>query len=214
MRKAENKVGHAKSKTHVWKYVLLVVFCLMGFYSSRAEADGSMISISTPTSVHIVVTDPQGRKSEFDPKTKTTYSGIPNATYGEQSIDTPADEGFTPCTLTSERQFMISAAALPGLYQVQVFSLVGGKYYLDYRGCDLSGDTNDAHYLTGTLKAGSSTIRTVNHLTTPAPIPNARLDLSQYTIQTTGSEEFKKATIQGPPKSNSGTWTSRKSILT
>lgn len=132
---------------------IFTIFFLTAFYSVNAEANGSAIYIAAPMHVHLVVTDPSGRKVGFNPETKTTYSEVPTASYVVEGID----------AANEERQITISRNALPGAYRIQVFSKSGGSYYLDYRGYDSSGTTNDARYLTGSLKAGTSTVEVIDH---------------------------------------------------
>ncbi len=169
---------------------------ILGYILYRQSSDPSMMFIAAPMGVHFVVTDPLGRRAGFNPNTGTSYAEIPDADYGEQSIDTPADPGFTPSTLVDERYFMSSEDVPPGSYNIQVFSLTGGDYYLDYRGTDSSGTTNDSRYKTGTLAPGDSTTVAIKHLTTAAPRPNAVLTVSQYAIQDTGATGFKQTLVK------------------
>jgi hypothetical protein len=155
-----------------------------------------MMFVAAPMGVHFVVTDPLGRRAGFNPNTGTTYSEIPGAAYGEQSIDTPADPGFPSSTLVDERYFMSSLDVPPGSYNLQVFSLNGGSYYLDYRSSDSSGTTNDSRFKTGTLKPGESNTVAIQHSIAPAPRPNAVLTVSQYAIQDTGATGLKRAMVK------------------
>jgi len=169
---------------------------VIGYALYRPSSDPSMMFISTPMGIHFVVTDPLGRRAGFNPNTGTSYTEIPGAAYGEQSIDTPADPGFTPSTAVDERYFISSQDVPPGSYDIQVFSINGGSYYLDHRSFDSSGMTNDSHFSTGTLTAGNSTTATINHVTTTVPRPNAVLAVNQYAIQDTGNTDFKQAMVK------------------
>jgi len=168
---------------------------IIGYTLFHPSADPSMMFIAAPMGVHFVVTDPLGRRAGFNPITGTSYSEIPNASYAEQSINTPGDAGYTPSTLVDERYFISSSDVPAGSYQVQVFSVTGGSYYLDYRSYDSAGTTNDAHFQTGTLKKGATSTVTFQHSVASVPVPNATLSLNGYLIEKSYKENLKDATI-------------------
>jgi hypothetical protein len=153
----------------------------------RPSADPTMMFIAAPLNVHFVVTDPQGRQTGYNPITGTTYAEIPGATYELQSINTPNETGFTPQTLVAERYFTNSVSALTGNYQVTVYAVSAGSYYIDYRGFDATGTTNKSIIRKGTLSAGQTATVTVNQSDAAAPVPNAKITLREYSIR-----DFKK----------------------
>jgi hypothetical protein len=168
---------------------------IIGYVLYHPSADPSMMFIAAPMGVQFVVTDPLGRRAGFNPTTGVSYSEIPGAGHGEQSINTPGDPGYTPSTLVDERYFISSSDVPAGSYQVQVFSVTGGSYYLDYRSYDSTGTTNDARFQTGTLKQGASSTVAFQHSTASVPVPNASLKLGGYLIEKSYKENLKNATI-------------------
>jgi hypothetical protein len=169
---------------------------VIGYVLYHPSSDPSMMLITAPMGVQFIVTDPLGRKTGFDPTTGTTYSEIPGASYGEQSINTPGEPEFTPSTMADERYFVSSSDVPAGSYQVQVFSVDGGAYYLDYRSYDSSGITNDAHFKVGTLIQGDSTNIVFQHVTSPAPMPNATLEYSKFFITKSDNQNPKDSDIR------------------
>jgi len=133
-----------------------------------------------------------------EPSVRGYFSQIP---YGLQSIDTPADDGQPNQTLVAERYFTFSQTTdIPsGKYSIQVHALNSGSYYIDYRGYDSTGTTNDSSLKTGTLLAGQSVTAAVNHSAEAVARPTAELTLSEYSIKkkprTTYSDA--KVTLKG-----------------
>lgn len=148
----------------------------------RPEADPSMMFIAAPMNVHFVVTDPLGRKAGYNPVTRANFQEIPGASYGDQSINTPAEVGFSPETLVSERYFSSSSDVKVGDYQVEVFAGTDGPFYLDYRSFDASGYMNDFGSRTGTLQAGTSVLTHFKHSTESVPISNASILVKGYSV--------------------------------
>jgi len=158
---------------------------IVGYILYRPAADPSMMMITAPLNVHLVITDPLGHRSGFDPNTNTAYNEIPGASYGLQSINTPGDEAQPNKTLIAERYFALSQATdIPsGNYSVQVHALDSGSYYIDYRGYDSTGTTNNSSLKSGTLVAGQSAAVTINHSSEASLQLTADLALSEYSIK-------------------------------
>ncbi|NJM09654.1 MAG: hypothetical protein HC883_01770 [Bdellovibrionaceae bacterium] len=158
-----------------------------GFYVFHDLAfDPSMIDIMVPMNVHILVTDPMGRRTGYDPTTNTSYSEIPGTDYGVQSTNTPAEDESDPVTLVSERAFSSWSDAIGGTYKIQVFAIKDGDYYIDYRSYDTAGDFNDSLYRTGTLSAGQTVSINLNHSTESIRPSNAGLTIEDYSIMRSG----------------------------
>ena len=155
---------------------------IMGYVLYRPAADPSMMTITSPLSTQFVISDPLGRRTGFDPIMNISYSEIPGASYGIQSINTPNETSFTDETLVAENYFSSSEDVPAGNYNVKVFSPNGGRYYLDYRATDSAGFLNEANLKTGTLLAGQSTVLEYPHSVEPVIYPNAELKISSYQL--------------------------------
>jgi hypothetical protein len=168
---------------------------ILGYVLFRPSSDPSMQIITAPQNVHFVVTDSQGRRTGFNPLTNTSYSEIPEAGYTNQSIDTPNEDGFLPKTLVAERYYSANEVS-SGQYQVQVFGVESGTYYLDYRGYDSSGSTNASSHRVGDIQAGATASQSFTHSTDPAPEDNATLKVDKYMIEKSSGPGFKKSEIR------------------
>jgi hypothetical protein len=71
---------------------------------------------------HILVTDPQGRRSGFDPQTASELSEIPGSYYSTESIGTP--DGTT----TGEDAFLEITNPTDGGYTIQAIGYGSGSY--------------------------------------------------------------------------------------
>jgi hypothetical protein len=71
--------------------------------------------------VHLVITDPSGHKSGFDPRTNMTWDEIPNASYTIESITSP-DGNSNP-----EIKELFIPNPETGLYSVQVIGYDSGS---------------------------------------------------------------------------------------
>ena len=148
----------------------------------NSAADPSMMRITAPVNVHFVVTDPQGRRTGYDPTTGTNFTEIPGAGYTEQAIDTPNESGFSPQRLSDERYFTSVSSVLDGAYQIQVFGVTSGSFYIDSASYDSSGIQNDSVYKTGTVQAGGKSTITLQHSSAAVAVTNASLTLKHYGI--------------------------------
>lgn len=105
------------------------------FYYVDAPAcyDKSMLEISAHSPVHLVLIDPLGRKSGFDPRTSTLWAEIPNAGYSYSSIAGP-DGNTLP-----ESKVLIIPRPIAGQYIVEVIGYAIGPYEIDIYSTDASG---------------------------------------------------------------------------
>lgn len=156
---------------------------IMGYVRYHPSADPAMMRIVTPLSLHFVVTDPQGRRAGFDPSTGVAYNEIPGAAYGEQSIDTPNEIGFSPETLVAQRIFYSPQDVPSGEYHVRAFGEGSGEYYVDYRAYDASGTPNASNYKAGNIRAGDAMDLVYQHTIEPAPRASGELVLKEYRLQ-------------------------------
>ena len=157
-------------------------------------SDPAFMDILASPNVHLVISDPLNRRTGYDPTTQTVYNEIPGANYSLQSINTPSDPGFTPETLVQEQYFSSSTEVMDGGYQVKVFGLNSGSYYLDSRSFDSAGDFNDSQYKTGTIKAGQVITLNLMHSSQTISSSNAKLSLVDYSLFAK-HKDFAKANI-------------------
>ena len=179
-----NNPGTKKGKDELYSSNTLTTSypTIIGGALFRPSADPMMMFITAPLNVQLVITDPEGRKTGYDPITGASYSQIPGATYEVQSINTPNEVDYAPETLVAERYFVSSANVLAGDYMVTVYGVSSGSYYVDYRGFDSTGTTNKSILASGTIATGQSTSMTIAQSSEPAPVPNANLAVRDYSI--------------------------------
>jgi len=77
----------------------------------------------------LLLTDPHGRRSGFDPASRDTLQEIPHAWYGDEVIEDPEEEGSGAAT----RGIEITAPE-PGTYTLTVNATAPGSYDLSIRG--------------------------------------------------------------------------------
>ncbi len=170
---------------------------ILGYILYRPSADPSMLVITASKNVHLVITDPLGRRLGFDPNTSTSIHEIPGAFYGTQSINNTGEESQENSVLVAERYIAISQDTdIPsGNYSIQVYGLESGEYHIDYRGFDSTGTTNNSSLKTGSIQAGQLVTININHAATLAPTPTANLFVNEYSIKKSPWKTYSHANI-------------------
>ncbi len=77
----------------------------------------------TDAPCELILTDPKGRKTGFDPVRKKVYHEIPRADYGGESI---ADAEGAPASLNLQ-----ISAPLEGEYQLEIIGITSGLYKIE-----------------------------------------------------------------------------------
>lgn len=95
---------------------------------------GGGISITLHSPAELLVTDPSGLRTGFDPTTNTWYAENPNATYGDDSIDDPTDTSDNPVNIHAKSIEISPPAA--GTYTVTVTGTGSGTYNLEFGSFD------------------------------------------------------------------------------
>jgi hypothetical protein len=103
-----------------------------------SQGDASALSFSGHSPVELLVTDPQGRRVGFDPRTGTRYAEIPNAVYEALAIAPAAGEGDRPAY---ELKNLTIFSPLDGQYTVEVLGTGDGPFTLVTMGADWLGRT-------------------------------------------------------------------------
>ena len=75
--------------------------------------------------IHLVVTDPRGRKEGYDPIRNTTWNEIPDAAYISENISNP--DGTT----SPETKLLYIPDPIYGTYQTEVIGYDTGNYEVD-----------------------------------------------------------------------------------
>jgi len=124
----------------------------------------SMMQFNVHSPVHLVVTDPLGRKSGYDPRAGTSWDEIPNAGYITETITAP--DG------TSLPELKIFAASQPigGQYRLEVIGYADGAYSIDAFQTDLTGDTTIESF-SGMATPGSADHLAVNYTPSKTYLP-------------------------------------------
>lgn len=123
----------------------------MTMYAAAAQPAihaGQATQVLQDSPVQLLVTDPLGRKTGYDPSTGATWNEIPGSTYGSYSIRQP-DGASTP------RNYELTIAEpLDGDYSVQAIGQAAGDYAVQVTTQDPESDAGDRIY-TGAATAGS-----------------------------------------------------------
>lgn len=191
-----NNPGTERGKEQLYSFIKIDYPKIIGGEIFHPSSDPTMMLLTAPLNVHFIVTDPNGRRVGYDPTTGTSYSEIPGASYEIQSIDTPNEDGYTPQTLVAERYFVSGTDVPSGAYQVQVFAVNSGSYYLDYSGYDATGTTNKSIYHTGIIQVGQPVVYNFIHSDQAMPVPNAKINLKKYTVHNFHRSNLSKSDVK------------------
>jgi Tol biopolymer transport system component len=137
------------------------------YYKPRTAGNaGRSMEISAHSPIHLLVTDPLGRKTGYDPRTDQTFWEIPDAGYGLETITSPDGQ-----VLPESKVFMV-ADPLDGDYTVEVIGYDTGAYTVYVDRSDFSTHVSTtASYTGSTVKDGVDTIVVTvigeNHLYLP-----------------------------------------------
>lgn len=152
---------------------------IKGYRLYRPTYDPSMVFFHLSGNVDMIVTDPQGRRSGYNPITNETFSEIPGGTYFEaESISDPADPSiFTPAEVRFEGMEPIS-----GQYKIQIFAKSSTSYRFTQYSFDESGTINGISDKNGILRAGASALIQAEHSEFAIPLRSAALNISKATF--------------------------------
>jgi len=90
----------------------------------------------------LLLVNPEGRKVGRDPITDTTFSEVPDASYGYEGIDDAVSGAPGPQTAIIDVRNPAT-----GQYGLQVIGKASAKYDLSIRGYDCEMDPSDAEFL-------------------------------------------------------------------
>jgi hypothetical protein len=126
------------------------------FGAQRAPSEGS-IQISIYSPVHLLVTDPLGRTTGYDPRTELSWSEIPLSGYGNDTIGGP-DGSVLP-----ETYVLFIPKAVEGKYQVQVIGYDIGDYTLEVSKTFFASNRVEQVFFHGKAQTGSVDEWTINY---------------------------------------------------
>ncbi len=156
---------------------------IKGYRLYQSSADPSMLMIYSSMNTHFVVTDPDGRKTGFNPLTQTQYSEIPEASYYVESTSSPADDPSINQDLEiAQRHFSWTSGATNGDYSIELFGLSTGNYELEVRSFDAQGYSNDSIIEKGIILKDQRIEAKYVHTDKPASEINADLKIKQFLI--------------------------------
>lgn len=92
------------------------------------------VTVTLHSPAELVLTNSAGQKTGFDPSTNTEFNQIPNATYGDDSIDDPNDDSGDPAS-TDEKVLDLRPPA-NDTYTLTVIGTGSGTYDLEFRAFD------------------------------------------------------------------------------
>lgn len=99
------------------------------------DSPDRVLSVVVHSPVEIIMTDPEGRRTGFDPTTNTTYLEIPGSNYGVEYL-AAADGGGG----LLERSVLNIIVPILGEYTLQTIGTDSGSYDLDIFAVDNNGD--------------------------------------------------------------------------
>lgn len=95
------------------------------------------LAISAHSPVELLVTDPLGRKTGYDPTTGTSWNDIPNTSY---TIDAVAPDGGLGSETPEEVKTLFVYGSIDGQYTVEIFGTGQGSYTINAFASDLQGE--------------------------------------------------------------------------
>lgn len=105
----------------------------------------------------LIVTDPLGRKTGFDPETGIAYDDIPDASYVTQAIAAADGSG-----VAFEEKFVVMSNPVDGAYTVEVMGTGSGDYAMDVAGISWDGELSVLNF-SGTVAAGSVETQSISY---------------------------------------------------
>lgn len=149
---------------------------IKGYRLYKPTDDPSMIFFHLSGNVNMVVTDPQGRRSGYNPFTQQSYEEIPGGVYiSPEAISDPEDASISSDT---ESRFE-GMAPLAGQYQVQIYANGATNYRLTQYSYDTTGTINGIKDENGSIAANNSVIISVTHSDQSIPVKMASLEISK-----------------------------------
>lgn len=133
---------------------------------------GGGISITLHSPAELLITDPSGLRTGFDPITNSAFAENPNGAYGDDSLDDPEDTSDAPINI-SAKTLEVSPVAT-GAYTLTVTGTDTGTYDLEFASFDPTFQQNGTVINGMPVSAGS----VQKFLITTPVVPGATFPLS------------------------------------
>lgn len=143
--------GRASYKMRRTAPLGVVTLAMIFVCSNAAVSENTLkaLSVSTSSPVELVLIDPQGRKSGYDPVTKTLFEDIPVSAYNtSQSCDEQGSGGCNPPFKT-----LSMANQMDGQYTLDVIGTGTGDFAVEVSMSDAAGNWI-SHFYSGTTAPG------------------------------------------------------------
>ncbi|MFZ4402833.1 MAG: C39 family peptidase [Pseudobdellovibrionaceae bacterium] len=153
---------------------------IKGYRLYKQISDPSMIFFHLTGGSNMMISDPKGYRSGYDPMNKQTLNGIPSGSYTlPESIGSALEGDNTVTPLEANFEVL---EALDGAYQVQVYA-DPNKTITNYRltaySYDASGAINQIFDRSGRIQGNQSAVLNLNHSIQALPIRYAGLQINK-----------------------------------
>jgi hypothetical protein len=128
----------------------------------------AFLSVSSGESIQLMVIDPLGRRTGFDPSTQQRVNEIPNSSYNDELNINP----FTLDPLDSAPLVRTVSVydPLPGTYQIVSFGVTTGAFKLDFKIISRTGQLRRS-LIAGSIQAGATVNSSFDYVDDPSPTP-------------------------------------------
>lgn len=121
---------------------------LSAYYYKVFSKGDAILTIYALSPIHLIVTDPSGRKAGFDPNSSTTWNEIPNTEYLQEKITAPNGD------VTGETKILSIVSPQTGSYKIETIGYDTGPYTVLVDKISTFGDISDESF-SGQAQAGS-----------------------------------------------------------
>lgn len=118
------------------------------YQGGNSLVNRSMLEVSAHSPVQLLVTDPLGRKTGYDPRSGEIWKEIPNADYLTENINEPDGKRL------ADSKLLLIPQPIPGSYLVQIIGYSAGPYTVDVIQTDVLGNTKTESFA-GSTQTGS-----------------------------------------------------------
>jgi len=108
---------------------------------SNVDLDQRHLRVSGHSPIELMVTDPDGRRVGYDPRTRRWYSEIPGASYYVWSLG--ADDGSGDNTIS---KVLDVPSPVDGVYKLQIAGIADGRYTIDYTSTRFNGRSTTSSF--------------------------------------------------------------------
>jgi hypothetical protein len=118
------------------------------YHGGNSTINRSMLAVSAHSPVHILITDPFGRKTGYDPRTGEVWKEIPGGNYLTESLNGPDGSQI------ADGKLILLPQPIGGDYLFQVIGYASGSYIINVSQTNVFGDS-ETKIFTGDAQYGS-----------------------------------------------------------